>query len=164
MQMNRFKVIQQQNISNVLNNFFTEQTHLDETNASLPTATVTPSDTINTIITTPQEVESVLKSLPIGKATGPDLINNRLLKELAESLSFPLCDHFNFSLAKGKFPSIWKQANVTLVFKKNDPSYPSSYRRISLLSAVGKVIRKTHLFKYIENFTSKNIKFSDKKI
>ena len=78
--------------ANVLNIFFTEQTHLDETNASLPAATVTPPDTINTIITTPHEVESVLKSLPIGKATGADLINNRLLKELAESLSFPLCE------------------------------------------------------------------------
>ena len=32
--------------ANVLNNFFTEQTHLDETNASLSTA-----DTINNIIT-----------------------------------------------------------------------------------------------------------------
>ena len=64
--------------------FITEQTYLEETNTSLPTATVTPPDTIN-IILTPQEVDSVLKSLPIGKATGPDLINNRLLKELAES-------------------------------------------------------------------------------
>ena len=137
--------------ANVLNNFFTEQTHLDETNASLPTATVTPLDTINTIITTPQEVESVLKSLPIGKATGPDLINNRLLKELAESLSLPLCELFNFSLAKGKFPSIWKQANVTPVFKKNDPSCPSNYRPISLLSAAGKVLEKI-VFKYLLNF------------
>ena len=48
--------------ANVLNNFFTEQTRLDETNTSLPTATVTPPDTINTIITTPQKVKAVLKS------------------------------------------------------------------------------------------------------
>ena len=96
-------------------------------------------------------METVLKSLPIGKATGPDLINNRLLKELAESLSFPLCERFNFSLAKGKFPSIWKQANVTPVFKKNDPSCRSNYRPISLLSAAGKVLEKI-VFKYLLNF------------
>ena len=44
------------------------------------------------------KVESVLKALQIGKASGPDTINNRILKELAKPLSFPLSDLFNASL------------------------------------------------------------------
>ena len=68
------------------------------------------------------EVEDILKTLKTGKAAGSDSIDNRLLKELARPLSTPLTDLFNFSLSKGKVPSLWKQANVTPVFKKNDPS------------------------------------------
>ena len=44
------------------------------------------------IIVTPEEIRDTLKSLPIGKAAGPDLINNRLLKELAQPLALPLSD------------------------------------------------------------------------
>ena len=42
-------------------------------------------------------------------------------------------------------------ANVTPVFKKNDPSCPSNYRPISPLSAAGKVLEKI-VFKYLLNF------------
>ena len=79
------------------------------------------------------EVESVLKALQTGKASGPDAINNRILKELAKPLSFPLSDLFNASLIKGKVPALWKQANVTPIHKKNDPSDITNYRPISLL-------------------------------
>ena len=52
------------------------------------------------------EVQSTLQTLQLGKAAGPDSINNRLLKELAQPLSFPLSDIFNYSLSTGKRPSI----------------------------------------------------------
>ena len=82
----------------------------------------------------------MLKWLQLGKATGPDAINNRVLKELTKPLSFPLSGLFNFSLTSGKVPLIWKVANVTPIFKKDDPSVISIYRPISLLSTVGKVL------------------------
>ena len=44
--------------------------------------------TLNSIILTPLEVESVLKSLPIGKASGPNGLSNRILKEPGFSLGF----------------------------------------------------------------------------
>ena len=103
------------------------------------------NNNLNSISTSPPEVESVLKSLQLGKATGPDVINNRILKELATPLSFPLSDLFNFSLAIGKVPLMWKEANVTPIFKKEDPSVVSNYRSISLLSAVGKVLEKLYI-------------------
>ena len=65
-----------------------------------------------------------------------------MLKELAKPLSFPLSDLFNFSLTSGKVPFIWKVANVTPIFKKDDPSVVSNYRPISLLRTVGKVLEK----------------------
>ena len=78
-------------------------------------------------------VKSILLSLLKGKAAGPDLISNRILKDLAQPLSSPLKDLFNFSLEKGKFPIIWKQANVTPIFKKDDPAEISNYRQLDLL-------------------------------
>ena len=140
--------------ASLMNDFFVGQTILDESKASLP-PTVPPSDnSLNSILTSPAEVESVLKSLQLGKATGPDAINNRILRELATPLSFPLSDLFNCSLSTGKIPTIWKEANVTPIFKKEDPSVVSNYRPISLLSAVGKVLEKIvhkHLFNFVRD-------------
>ncbi len=69
------------------------------------------------ILISPIEVSDVLKTLPIGKASGPDAINNRILRELASELSLPLCDLFNASLSTSYFPKSWKDANVSPLFK-----------------------------------------------
>ena len=52
-------------------------------------------------------------------------------------------------------PKIWKQANVSPIHKKNDPSDVSNYRPISLLSTVGKVLEKI-VHKYVFNFFRDN--------
>ena len=85
----------------------------------------------------------MLKSLQLGKATGPDAINNRVLKpELAKPFSFPLSDLFIFSLTSGKVPLIWKEANVTPIFKNDDTSVVSNYRPILLFSTEGSLRNK----------------------
>jgi hypothetical protein len=53
------------------------------------------------------------------KASGPDLINPRLLKEAAPIIKHPLCKLFNLSLWVASYPSQWKRANITPVFKNN---------------------------------------------
>ncbi|XP_053402573.1 uncharacterized protein LOC128557930 [Mercenaria mercenaria] len=87
-------------------------------------------------IVTPDEVEMVLKSLPLGKASGPDSVNNKILKELSTGLSLPLADLFNYSLTTSTFPDAWKEAYVSPVFKNGDRSLPGNYRPISLLSTI----------------------------
>ena len=122
--------------------------------ANLPQTVKNTIHKLDSIILTPEEARNTLKSLPIGKAAGPDLINNRLLKELAQPLALPLSDLFNFSLSSGSVPHIWKQANVTSIHKKNDPSDVSSFRPISL-STVSKVLKK-NVYKYLLNFFRDN--------
>ncbi|MES9992730.1 MAG: reverse transcriptase family protein, partial [Candidatus Thiodiazotropha sp.] len=139
----------------LLNDFFCEQNTINETNASLPNINTSNPNTLDSITLSPSEVEFFLKSLKIGKAAGPDGINNRLLKELAHPLSYPLCDLFNYSLSSGTFPAMWKQANITPIYKKDDASDPSNYRPISLLSTIGKVLEKL-VHKYIFNFFRDN--------
>ena len=116
------------NKANVLNSFFQSHTNLNEQNAvipDLPAATViTP---LNSIILSPLEVESVLKSLPIAKASGPDGLSNRVLRELSKELSVPYCSLFNQSLRAGTVPSSYKEANVCPVPKAGDLSQVSNY-------------------------------------
>ena len=78
--------------ANILNNYFRDQTIIDDKDVELPM--IIPYDVesnLSTITFTPADIESVLKYLPSGKATGPDRINNRVLRELATELSIPLC-------------------------------------------------------------------------
>lgn len=51
----------------------------------------------------------------------------------------------------GRVPGIWKQANVTPIYKKKDPSDLTNYRPISLLSTIGKVLEKI-IYKHGFNF------------
>ena len=135
----------------ILNDFFTEQTPLDDSNANLPADLNIPDFTLNSMSITANEVESILKASQTGKASGPDTFNNIILKELAKPLSFPLSDLFNAYLIKGQVPALWKQANVTPIHKKNDSSDITNYTPILLLSTVGKVLDKI-VHKYVFNF------------
>ena len=74
---------------------------LNDENVSLPELSLFDGAGLSNILVTCDEVESVRKALPIGKATGPDAINNCLLRELAHELSPPLCSLFNQSLILG---------------------------------------------------------------
>ena len=92
-----------------MNEFFVNQTILNDDNAFIPATVPLPQNVLNQVVTTPQEVELILKSLKLGKAAGPDAVNNRILKELALPLSVPLADLFNLSLCKGKVPIYGKK-------------------------------------------------------
>jgi len=63
-------------------------------------------------------VEKLLCNLNVSKASGPDQIPCRLLKGLAGEISPILTEIFKQSMRDGVIPSIWKNANVTPVFKK----------------------------------------------
>ena len=125
--------------ANIFNQYFQGQTVLNVANANLPDLS-SPSYTtqLNNIILTPFEVESVLQTLKIGKASGPDGISNRILKELSHELSSPYCSLFNQSLPSGIFPSPYKDANVSPVPKEGDLSVVSNNRPISLLNSNAK--------------------------
>ena len=67
----------------LLNDFFVSQTSLDDSTATLPNTDLPANNTLHNIIITVEEVRSVLQTLKLGKSSGPDNINNRILKEIA---------------------------------------------------------------------------------
>ncbi|MES9994044.1 MAG: reverse transcriptase family protein [Candidatus Thiodiazotropha sp.] len=137
--------------ANILNNFFQSQTILDENNATLPNnAPSVVRSQLNSIALSPLEVESALKTLTVGKASGPNALSNRILREVASELSSPFCSLFNQSLSTGIVPSSYKEANVCPVPKTGDLSKASNYRPISLLNSEAKLFEKL-IFKYLFN-------------
>ena len=104
---------------------------------------------------TSEEVKAVLRTLPVGKAVGPDGISNRILRELANELSTPLASLFNQSIHQGDVPVCFKIAHVCPVLKGGgDPSDVCNYRPISLLSNLDKVFERLvfkHLFNHLRD-------------
>ena len=89
----------------------------------------------------------MFKSLPVGKAAGPDGINNRILRELARELSVSFCCLFNRSHQIGEFPDYWKQAHVSPTAKSGNRS---NYRPISVLRNPEKCFERD-VFKHLYN-------------
>ncbi|MCG8078525.1 MAG: reverse transcriptase family protein, partial [Candidatus Thiodiazotropha taylori] len=85
-------------------------------------------------------IENLLKKLNPHKASGPDQLKPIVLQTLHKELAPILQVIFQRSINQGKLPSIWKEANVSPIFKKGDKSDPSNYRPISLTCVLCKVL------------------------
>ena len=99
-------------------------------------------------------VGELLLTLDVNKATGPDGLSARLLREAAPVISDPLSKLFNMSLNRGKLPRDWKCANITPVYKNGGKEYVSNYRPISLTSLVVKTLEKLvtrHIMAHLED-------------
>ena len=131
------------------------QSDLNDAGKELPHIIQSNPNNLTQLLTNPTEVKSILETLQTGKASGPDNINNYVLKTCSSELSHPLSKLFNLSLSLSKVPKAWKEANVTPVFKKDDPTDCKNYRPISLLSTLGKVMEKI-VHKHVFNFFSAN--------
>ena len=77
--------------SDLFNKFFCEQSTLDDSDNTPPDITELQTDGLRQILITETEVEDILKIVESSKATGPDCINPRLLREAAPILKYSLC-------------------------------------------------------------------------
>jgi hypothetical protein len=98
------------------------------------------SNIMDNINITERGVHKLLKNLKIHKATGPDGIPGRLLKELADELTPVYTLFYQASLGQGIVPQTWKQADVVPIFKKGHKSKASNYRPVSLTSISCKML------------------------
>ena len=95
-------------------------------------------------------VKKILQGLNPHKASGPDEISSRFLKEMAPSISPALTLIFQASYDQDTVPTDWKGAFVTPLFKKGDKSKASNYRPVSLTSICSKAMEHSihsHLMK-----------------
>ena len=87
-------------------------------------------------------VHKELSKMKANKAIGLDKISARLLRDAAWVIAPSLTYTTNSSLKLGKYPSHWKYAKVTALFKQGDRTIMDNYRPISVLPTVSKVIEK----------------------
>lgn len=119
---------------------------LDETDPSLSQSFfLTPTDEI--------EVRATIANLKNDSAPGWDGIPNRILKLAQHCLAGPISHLCNLSMSSGTVPTQLKTANICPIYKAGDATVPSSYRPISLLTSVSKILEKLvnkRLLAYLE--------------
>ena len=139
--------------ANHFGSYFSADSSLSDSNAPDP-PTQPLSNPITSIIISARKVRRVLRSLKTDKASGPDGIPPRFLKEFADELTPVLCRLFRLILISCTYPSFWKHALVQPVPKKSDHFNPSNYHPIAITSAVATVFEtllNSHFIKHLES-------------
>ena len=137
-------------LSNQFKSVFTPKS-----NNNLPSMNGAPYPTIAPLNITEPGVKKLLQNIKVNKASGPDNLPARILKELAPNISGCLTQIFRQSLSTGTLPKDWKVAQIAPIFKKGNRHLPENYRPVSLTSLCAKIMEhilchhiRNHLDKY----------------
>ncbi len=110
------------------------------------------------ILTKPKEIYEILKRLKIRKSPGDDRITNRILRQIPKRAVVLLTTIFNACMKFSHFPTVWKTAKVIAIPKPNKcPATAASYRPISLLSGVSKLLERILLNRIRDHVEPNNI-------
>ena len=107
----------------------------------------------------PKIINWQLRQLAPDKATGPDHIPSRVLKECSAELASPLSRLFKLCFDNGVFPSSRKTVNVVPIHKRDSKSDPIQYRPISLLSIISKLMESAVYLCNFQAICSRGILF-----
>lgn len=104
------------------------------------------------------QIKMLIDNLLNKKAPGIDGISNQCLKQMPTKGHDVLCRIFTACLKLSYFPLVWKQSKTIAIPKPGkDPSSPDSYRPISLLNTMSKLLEKIIKNKIINHLDIKNI-------
>lgn len=143
----------------VLNDFFSSITKTNDADFVAPPIENLNNHILNTFDIEEQEVADAFKLLNVKKANGPDEIHPLLLTKGSDILIPIFTTLFQYCLNTSTYPALWKQANVSPVFKKGDPHNPRNYRPISLISIVGKLMERIlhkHIYNHVHHLISEH--------
>uniref|UniRef100_A0A1Y1JXT3 Reverse transcriptase domain-containing protein n=2 Tax=Photinus pyralis TaxID=7054 RepID=A0A1Y1JXT3_PHOPY len=106
---------------------------------------------------TPKEIAKEIKLLNPKKSPGSDLVTAKMLKELPRKGIVMLTYIFNAIIRLGYWPKRLKTAQIIMINKPGkEPTEVSSYRPISLLSIVSKLLEKLVLHRLNEDLPPEN--------
>ena len=109
----------------------------------------------------PSQVHDLIMKSTNGKATGLDLISNRLLKIASPVISTHLTEIFNQCIEHSTFPDDLKVGKVVPIFKSGVREDPGNYRPISILSAFARIFERL-LFQQLYKYFDDNQMLADK--
>ena len=128
--------------ADIFNELFVQQCSLNQNNSALPRFFSRCNTVLENIEIDPSKVLKIVRSLDPNKAHGWDSLSISMIKICDAEIVIPLCLIYKKCLATGKFPEIWKKANVLPVHKKESRQVKNNYRPISLLPICGKIFEK----------------------
>ena len=105
-----------------------------------------------------EEINRILKSLNVKKATGPDGIAPKFVKMSANIIDCHLTNIINNDITQNHYSENAKTASVRPIFKKDDRTEIKNYRPVSLLNCFSKIYERylhNKLNSYIHTFLSK---------
>jgi len=104
------------------------------------------------------DLNRVIKQLSPTKALGPDHISAQMIQELPPSGQKFLLQLYNAMLRLEYWPTKFKQARVIMILKPGkQPIEVSSYRPISLLSIISKILEKLLLHRLLSDTHSQDL-------
>ena len=86
-------------------------------------------------------IKKQFENIQPDKASGPDMIPAKVLKDTASELASVLALILQQSYDTGTLPTTWKDANVTPIYKSGPRTDPRNYRPVSLTSLCSKVMQ-----------------------
>ena len=105
-------------------------------------------------------VDQFLQGLSRNKASGPDEISPKILKELHHEIAPILTLIFNLSLETGVVPILHRlerTADVVPVYKKGSKSKACNYRPISLTCIASKLLEHILVSNIMSHFDDNNL-------
>ncbi len=127
----------------ILNEFFGKLVMTSSTEPLVAPDIVDCESSFNFATVSVRVVENALRGLKINSATGPDGLPASLLRRTAAALAPNITKIINLSLTTNTFPTSWKKANVTPIWKsKGSKSDPGNYRPISVTSIVARLFER----------------------
>ena len=109
------------------------------------------------IIFSKEGIEKLLSNLNAAKASGPDNIPIRILKEAAQQIAPVLQVIFTQSYQTGNLPQDWLSANIVAIFKKGNKNTPANYRPVSLTCVTTKLMEHIVFHSIMDHIDSYNL-------
>ena len=143
------EILEKREISNILNSYFCSvgeelTRNIDEASNSLLTGSYTINDSNSSFKVEEingMHIRDAVSKIETLERFGTDNISSYFLKLALPFINKSLVYIFNTSMQIGVFPSQWKTARVTPIFKEGDKSAKTNYQLISVLPVI------SHLFK-----------------
>ena len=97
----------------------------------------------------------LLNSLSKSKATGIDTISSKILEIASPVIADSLSYIFNQAIILCSFPSEWKIARVTPIYKNGLRNIPGNYRPISVLPVISEIMERI-LYEQLHEYLTEN--------